>query len=240
MRSERDGALRGRQRSLDRKQALGSPGPSRSWGVTWFEEPVSSDDLEGLRLLRDSAPPRMEITAGEYGYDPSTSGGCSGQERWTCCRRTLRAAQESQGFMAVGACATPAASPPQPIARRRCMSTRRAAPSVRHIEYFPTTCASSACCSKARRAPRGGRLDPDLVALWDRAQAQVRGRRSLPGGAKRVRGRAEDGRPTDFRDTDTEAAALRRSPERRPPDRAKIGGADVDRQALFAAFCRAR
>ena len=38
-------------------------------GVTWFEEPVSSDDLEGLRLVRDRAPAGMEVTAGEYGYD---------------------------------------------------------------------------------------------------------------------------------------------------------------------------
>lgn len=44
-------------------------GSRRIYGVTWFEEPVSSDDLEGLRLLRDRAPAGMEITAGEYGYD---------------------------------------------------------------------------------------------------------------------------------------------------------------------------
>ncbi|HJS94137.1 MAG TPA: enolase C-terminal domain-like protein, partial [Solirubrobacteraceae bacterium] len=37
--------------------------------VSWFEEPVSSDDLEGLRLVRDRAPAGMEIAAGEYGYD---------------------------------------------------------------------------------------------------------------------------------------------------------------------------
>lgn len=37
--------------------------------VCWFEEPVTSDDLEGLRLLRDRAPAGMEIAAGEYGYD---------------------------------------------------------------------------------------------------------------------------------------------------------------------------
>jgi L-alanine-DL-glutamate epimerase-like enolase superfamily enzyme len=37
--------------------------------VTWFEEPVSSDDLEGLRFVRDHAPIGMDITAGEYGYD---------------------------------------------------------------------------------------------------------------------------------------------------------------------------
>jgi L-alanine-DL-glutamate epimerase-like enolase superfamily enzyme len=39
-------------------------------GVTWFEEPVSSDDLAGLRLLREQGPVGMNITAGEYGYEP--------------------------------------------------------------------------------------------------------------------------------------------------------------------------
>ena len=38
-------------------------------GVVWFEEPVSSDDLAGLRLMRDRGPGGMEIAAGEYGYD---------------------------------------------------------------------------------------------------------------------------------------------------------------------------
>ena len=36
--------------------------------VRWFEEPVSSDDLEGLRYIREHAPANMEIAAGEYGY----------------------------------------------------------------------------------------------------------------------------------------------------------------------------
>jgi L-alanine-DL-glutamate epimerase-like enolase superfamily enzyme len=35
--------------------------------ITWFEEPVSSDDLEGLRLIR--APAGVRLAAGEYGYD---------------------------------------------------------------------------------------------------------------------------------------------------------------------------
>src|SRR5581483_11050411 len=37
--------------------------------VRWFEEPVSSDDLAGLRLIRERAPVTMEIAAGEYGFD---------------------------------------------------------------------------------------------------------------------------------------------------------------------------
>jgi L-alanine-DL-glutamate epimerase-like enolase superfamily enzyme len=37
------------------------------WGVSWLEEPVSSDDVAGLRLLRERAPAGLEIAAGEYG-----------------------------------------------------------------------------------------------------------------------------------------------------------------------------
>jgi L-alanine-DL-glutamate epimerase-like enolase superfamily enzyme len=55
--------------AYDRKQALAMAAIMEEVAVTWFEEPVSSDDLEGLRLLRDRAPPAMEIAAGEYGYD---------------------------------------------------------------------------------------------------------------------------------------------------------------------------
>ena len=38
--------------------------------VLWFEEPVSSDDLDGLRRVRDHVPAPMEVAAGEYGYQP--------------------------------------------------------------------------------------------------------------------------------------------------------------------------
>lgn len=51
-----------------RKQALAQAEVFTDSGVSWFEEPVSSDDLEGLRLIRDRAPATMEIAAGEYGY----------------------------------------------------------------------------------------------------------------------------------------------------------------------------
>ena len=36
--------------------------------VGWFEEPVSSDDLPGLRAVRQRAPLGMDIAAGEYAY----------------------------------------------------------------------------------------------------------------------------------------------------------------------------
>jgi len=56
--------------AYDRKQALDFAVQFREQAaVSWLEEPVSSDDLAGLHLLRDRVPPGVEVTAGEYGYD---------------------------------------------------------------------------------------------------------------------------------------------------------------------------
>ncbi|MGH9735994.1 MAG: enolase C-terminal domain-like protein [Candidatus Acidiferrales bacterium] len=52
-----------------RKQALSLASLFNESKISWFEEPVSSDDLEGLRLIRDRAPEGIAIAAGEYGYD---------------------------------------------------------------------------------------------------------------------------------------------------------------------------
>jgi L-alanine-DL-glutamate epimerase-like enolase superfamily enzyme len=56
--------------AYSRKQALALADRFREEaGISWFEEPVSSDDLEGLRLLRDRGPAGVPVAAGEYGYD---------------------------------------------------------------------------------------------------------------------------------------------------------------------------
>jgi L-alanine-DL-glutamate epimerase-like enolase superfamily enzyme len=51
------------------KEALAHAEDFAGQGVTWFEEPVSSDDLEGLRLLKERTPAGMRVAAGEYGFD---------------------------------------------------------------------------------------------------------------------------------------------------------------------------
>jgi L-alanine-DL-glutamate epimerase-like enolase superfamily enzyme len=52
-----------------------TPTVAREWawryagyGVRYFEEPVSSDDIDGLRLVRESGPPGMAVAAGEYAW----------------------------------------------------------------------------------------------------------------------------------------------------------------------------
>ncbi|MGH3968559.1 MAG: enolase C-terminal domain-like protein [Mycobacterium sp.] len=54
--------------AYNRKQALLWAHRYADYNVRWFEEPVSSDDLDGLRRLCEQGPPGMDITAGEYGY----------------------------------------------------------------------------------------------------------------------------------------------------------------------------
>ncbi len=52
-----------------RKQALDFAFLYRDqFDVVWFEEPVSSDDLHGLHLIRDGGPAGMDVAAGEYGW----------------------------------------------------------------------------------------------------------------------------------------------------------------------------
>jgi L-alanine-DL-glutamate epimerase-like enolase superfamily enzyme len=49
-----------------RKQAVRMASAIADFDVSYFEEPVSSDDLEGLRLIRNMI--EMDVAAGEYGY----------------------------------------------------------------------------------------------------------------------------------------------------------------------------
>lgn len=51
------------------KQALQKAEEFSAYHVTWFEEPVTSDNLEGLHFIREHAPLQMNIAAGEYGYN---------------------------------------------------------------------------------------------------------------------------------------------------------------------------
>jgi L-alanine-DL-glutamate epimerase-like enolase superfamily enzyme len=50
-----------------RKQAIRVAHEASDLDLRWFEEPVSSDDLDGLRQVRHAV--RTDVTAGEYGYD---------------------------------------------------------------------------------------------------------------------------------------------------------------------------
>ncbi len=50
------------------KQAIRKAQEFADADVTWFEEPVPSDDLNGLVYIREHMPAQTAVAAGEYGY----------------------------------------------------------------------------------------------------------------------------------------------------------------------------
>jgi L-alanine-DL-glutamate epimerase-like enolase superfamily enzyme len=150
--------------AYSRKQALAFAEKFKAdYGVAWFEEPVPSDDLEGLRLLRDRAPAGMDIAAGEYGYDP------------LYFRRMLEAgavdvlqADASRcagitGFLNVAALCEASSIP----LSAHCAPSLHAHPCcavtpVRHVEYFHDHVRIEHLLFDAALTPIDGELRPDL------------------------------------------------------------------------------
>jgi L-alanine-DL-glutamate epimerase-like enolase superfamily enzyme len=60
--------------AFDRREALRQAELYDVFDVTWLEEPVSSEDLEGLAWLRDRVPAGIAIAAGEYLWDVAEAG----------------------------------------------------------------------------------------------------------------------------------------------------------------------
>lgn len=55
--------------ALTAKQAIAQAEIFSAWNISWFEEPVRSDNPEGLRFIRERLPDGIDIAAGEYGYN---------------------------------------------------------------------------------------------------------------------------------------------------------------------------
>jgi L-alanine-DL-glutamate epimerase-like enolase superfamily enzyme len=127
--------------------------------ISWFEEPVSSDDLLGLRVVRDALS--IDIAAGEYGYDETyfarmvAAGAvdclqidvtrCGGYTTW------LRAAAiaGAQGLEVSAHCA------PNLHAH-----VGVSVPHMRHIEYFHDHHRIETLLFDGALDPKGGRLQP--------------------------------------------------------------------------------
>ncbi len=107
------------------------------YGVTWLEEPVSSDDLAGLARLRDAVPGGMEIAAGEYGYTPWYFARMLQAGAVDCLQADVTRCGGITGFLEVaGLCAAhgtdlSAHCAPQ-LSAHACAAARR----LRHLEYF--------------------------------------------------------------------------------------------------------
>ncbi|HZS11952.1 MAG TPA: enolase C-terminal domain-like protein [Nitrospirales bacterium] len=123
--------------AYSRKQALAFAERFAQYHVTWFEEPVSSDDLDGLRLLRDRGPFGMDITAGEYGFDLFTFRRLLDAGAVDVLQADARRCGGVSGFLRVAALCEAA---PLPLSTHTAPTLHAllgcAVNEVRHIEYF--------------------------------------------------------------------------------------------------------
>lgn len=142
------------------EQALGLAARIAECKVAWFEEPVSSDDLDGLALMRSHGPDGMDIAAGEYGYnlddfrrllpvvdvlqaDVTRCGGITGFMR-------VAALCEAQHVDLSGHCA------PALHLHAAC-----AAPRLRHLEWFHDHVRIEHMLFDGAPVPRDGKIAPD-------------------------------------------------------------------------------
>jgi L-alanine-DL-glutamate epimerase-like enolase superfamily enzyme len=148
--------------AYSRSQALALAATYRQAGVTWFEEPVSSNDLDGLRHLRDRAPAGMAIAAGEYGYDPGYFRRMLDARAVDVLQADVTRACGITGLLAVGALCTAYEVPlsahcaPQIHAHAGC-----AIGPLRHCEYFHTHARAERILFDGVLAPVDGALTPD-------------------------------------------------------------------------------
>jgi L-alanine-DL-glutamate epimerase-like enolase superfamily enzyme len=128
------------------------------WNVGWFEEPVSSADLDGLRFVREHAT--LDVAAGEYAYvladfrnlignvdclqvDVTRCGGITGMLR-------VNGLAAAHGLDISGHCA------PQLSAHALCGVDR-----LRHLEYFHDHVRIESMLFDGVLRPVDGALVPD-------------------------------------------------------------------------------
>lgn len=147
------------------KQALAFAEAFADHGVTWFEEPVSSDDLAGLRLIRARGPAGMEVAAGEYGYDPVYFRRMLEAEAVDVLQADATRCGGVTGFMTAAALAEahgrPLSAHTAPsLHTHLCCAARRA----RNVEYFHDHARIEEMLFDGAIRPVGGRLAPDRSA----------------------------------------------------------------------------
>ncbi|HEV2074753.1 MAG TPA: enolase C-terminal domain-like protein [Thermoleophilaceae bacterium] len=146
--------------AFTRKDALLWASRYSDFGVTYLEEPVTSEDREGLRMVRDRGPAGLAVAAGEYEWDLPQLADLSGcvdilQADVTRCggvTNMLRVDGICKGRnMPFSAHCAPA------ISAHVCCAIE----SVEHIEYFHDHVRAEKLLFDGTLDPRGGSLEPD-------------------------------------------------------------------------------
>jgi L-alanine-DL-glutamate epimerase-like enolase superfamily enzyme len=130
------------------------------WGVTWFEEPVSSADFAGLHYVRESST--LDVAAGEYAFVPADFRNLLEADAVDCLQVDVTRCGGYTGFRGAAALAeqhgleVSAHCAPQASAHVCC-----AVPQFRHIEYFHDHVRVEAMLFSGVLEPENGALRPD-------------------------------------------------------------------------------
>jgi L-alanine-DL-glutamate epimerase-like enolase superfamily enzyme len=131
--------------------------------VRWFEEPVSSDDLSGLALLRRKSPPGMDIAAGEYAYTPDYVQRMLAAGAVDCQQADVTRVGGVTAFLRVGAlCDAHHIDLSGHCAPAIHLHVACAAPRLRHLEWFHDHVRIERMLFDGAPAPKGGFIRPDL------------------------------------------------------------------------------
>jgi len=146
------------------KQALEMANVFSVYRVGWFEEPVSSDDLEGLQLMRQRAPACMEMAAGEYGYEIDYYRRMLNAGAVDVVQADITRCGGVTGFLEVAALADAhhidlsGHCAPSLHLHAAC-----AAPRFRHLEWFHDHVRIEHMLFDGAPKPKDGRIAPDLA-----------------------------------------------------------------------------
>lgn len=132
--------------------------------VLWFEEPVSSDDLIGLRHVREQGPPGMDIAAGEYGWTAMYFQRMLAAQAVDVLQADASRCGGVTGFMDAAALAD---AQPLPFSAHCAPSLHVhlacAARPLRHVEYFHDHVRIESMLFDGFRAQQNGAMTPDLA-----------------------------------------------------------------------------
>ncbi|HEX9064541.1 MAG TPA: enolase C-terminal domain-like protein, partial [Streptosporangiaceae bacterium] len=131
------------------------------YGVTWFEEPVSSQDLAGLAVVRNQIA--ADVTAGEYSWTLADSARLLQAGAVDCLQLDVTRCGGITGFAAAAGLAQAhnmaVSGHCAPNAHAHVAS---ATPNLRHLEYFHDHQRIEGMLFDGALDPAGGVLAPDL------------------------------------------------------------------------------
>ncbi|MDQ2908346.1 MAG: mandelate racemase [Candidatus Eremiobacteraeota bacterium] len=149
--------------AYSRKQAIAQAERFAQYRVTWYEEPVYHHDLEGLHLVRDRAPAEMEISAGEYGYDPMYFERMLAAQAVDVLQADCTRAEGITGFLvADGLCEARLIPLSTHCAPAQSLHPACAAKRIRNMEYFYDHVRIEEMLFDGVQRPVDGLLKPDL------------------------------------------------------------------------------